>query len=136
MRRRLGHRQRNAQDGVGAQPRLVGRAVQRDHGVINLDLVFGIQARQRVKDFAVHGGDRLLHALAAIALAAIAQLNRLMGTGGSARRHRGAAEAAVFQPHIHFHSGIAPGIQDFAAGDVEDGGHGQSPLSCGGSRRP
>ena len=35
LRRRLGHRQRHAQDGVGAQPRLVGRAVQRDHGVVD-----------------------------------------------------------------------------------------------------
>ena len=84
-----------------------------------LDLFFGVQPAQGVEQFAIDGGDGLFHALAAIALAAVAQFHRLMGAGRGARRHGGAAESAVFQPHIHFHGRIAPGVQDFAAGDVE-----------------
>ena len=127
-RRRLRHRQRHAQNGVGAQPRLVGRAVERDHRRVDARLLFGIHAAERVEDFAVHGGDGLFHALAAIAFAAVAQFHRLMRAGRGARGHRGAAETAVFQPHIHFHGGIAPGVQDFPAGDIEDGGH-EVPFS-------
>ena len=49
-RRRLGHRQRNAQNGVGAQPRLVGRAVQRDHRLVDAGLLLGFHAAQRVEN--------------------------------------------------------------------------------------
>ena len=78
-----------------------------------------------LEDFAVDGLDRLLHALAEIALlVAVAQLDRLMRAGGGARGHRGAADRAVFQHHIDFDRGIAAAIENFAANDVDDGGHG------------
>ena len=44
LRRRLGDRERDAEDGVGAELRLVGRAVERDHRLVDLDLVFGLEA--------------------------------------------------------------------------------------------
>jgi hypothetical protein len=54
----LGGGQRDAEDGVGAQAALVGRAVQLDHQVVDAALVFGVDARQRVEQLAidrVHG---------------------------------------------------------------------------------
>ncbi len=44
----LGDGQRNAEDGVGAEARLVRRAVELDHRLVDLDLVFGIQAADGV----------------------------------------------------------------------------------------
>ena len=127
--RRLGHGQRHAQDGIGAQPRLVGGAVQLDHGEVDLDLVLGIEPGQSVEYFTIHRGDRLFDALAAIALAAVPQLDRLMRAGRGTRGNRRPADAAVFQTHIHFHGGIASGVENLAAGDIEDGGHGGNSVS-------
>ena len=76
--RRLGDRQRHAEDGVGAEPRLVGRAVERDHRLVDLELVLRLEARDRVEQVAVDRLDRLQDALAAVAaLVAVAQLDRL-----------------------------------------------------------
>ena len=44
---RLGHRQADAEDRVGAEPRLVRRAVERDHRRVDLGLVLGVHARHR-----------------------------------------------------------------------------------------
>uniref|UniRef100_A0A0N4ZDA9 LigA n=1 Tax=Parastrongyloides trichosuri TaxID=131310 RepID=A0A0N4ZDA9_PARTI len=63
----LGHGQRHAQHGVGAQARLVLGAVQFDQGFVDAALVLGVHAGQGVEDLAVDGVDRLLDALAAIA---------------------------------------------------------------------
>jgi hypothetical protein len=120
----LGAGQRDAEDGVGAQPALVRGAVEIDHDLVDLHLFLDGLIAQRLEDFAVDGLDRLLHALAEITLlVAVAQLDRLMGTGGGARRHRRAADRAIFQHHIDFNGGIAPAIENFAANDVDDGGH-------------
>ena len=122
--RRLGDRERHAENGVGAEPALVGRAVELDHGLVDLDLLLGVHAAERVENLAIDGLDRLPHALAEIArLVAVAQLNRLMRAGGGARRHRRAAHRAVFQHHIDLDGGIAAAVKNFAADDVDDGGH-------------
>ena len=121
----LGDCQRDAENGVGAEAALVRRAVEIDHDLVDLDLLLGVHVAERLEDLAVDGLDRLLHALAEIArLVAVAQLDRLMRAGGGARRHRGAAHRAVFQHHIDFDRGIAAAVENFAADDVDDGGHG------------
>ena len=61
----LGDRQRHAQDRIGAQTALVGRAVQFDHRLVDPALLLGVHAGQGVEDLAVDGVDRLLDALAA-----------------------------------------------------------------------
>ena len=110
---------------LAPQPALVGRAVEIDHDLVDLDLLLDRHVAQRLEDFAVDGFDRLLHALAEIArLVAVAQFHRLMRAGGGARRHRRAADRAVFQHHIDLDRGIAAAIENFAADDVDDGGHG------------
>ena len=42
--------------------------------------------------------------------ASIPELAGLVNTGGSAGGNGGSAKDAVFQDHVHFHSGIAPGV--------------------------
>ena len=92
----------NAEDGVGAEPRLVGRAVELDHHPVDRRLIAAPRCRTAHRSVSpLTRLDRLQHALAAIALlVAVAQLHRLMGAGGGARRHGGAAEGAALQPHI------------------------------------
>ena len=117
--------ERDAENGVGAEPALVRRAVEIDHGLVDLDLLLGRHVAERLEDFAVDGLDRLQHALAEIArLVAVAQLDRLMRAGGGARRHRRAAHRAVLQHHVDLDGGIAAAVENFAADDVDDGGHG------------
>ena len=124
FRRRLGAGQRHAEDGVGAQPALVRRAVEIDHDLVELNLFLDRTIAQRLENLAVDGLYRLLHALAEIAfLVAVPQLHRFMRAGGSAGGNRGAADRAVFQHHIDFDGGVAAAVEDFAADDVDNGGH-------------
>ena len=98
--------------------------------LVDLHLIFDGVIGQRLEDFAVHGGDGLLHALAEIAaLVAVAQLDRLMRAGGRARRHRRAADRTVFENDIDLDRGVAAAVQDFAADDVNNGGHVFVPRS-------
>ncbi len=130
FRRRLGDRQRHAEDGVGAEPGLVRGAVEIDHDLIDLHLLFGIHAAERVEQLAIDGFHRLLHALAEIArLVTVAQLDRLMRAGRGAGRHRSAADRTVFQHHVDFDGGIAAAVEDFAANNVDNGSH-DSPSEC------
>src|SRR6478736_5309164 len=46
-----------------------------------------------------------------------------MGTGRGAGRDRRAAACAVFQNDVHFHGGVAAAIENFAANNIENGGH-------------
>ena len=76
-------------------------------------------------------------------LVAVAQLDRLVRAGRGAGGHGGAAARAVLQHDIDFDGRIAAAVEDFAADDVDDGGHGlvpgcsaaflqagNAPLSC------
>ena len=122
--RGLGDGKRDAEDGVGAEPALVLRAVELDQRLVDLDLVLRLHAADRVEDLAVHGLERLLHALAEVArLVAVAQLDRLVRAGRGAGGNGGAAERAVLQRHIDLDGRIAAAVEDFAADDVDDGGH-------------
>ena len=86
---------------------------------------------ERLEDLAVDGGDGLLHALAEVAgLVAVAQFDRLMRAGGGARGHGRAADRAVFQHDIDLNRGIAAAVENFAADDVDDGGHGCLFREC------
>src|SRR6478735_1812834 len=122
--RRLGAGKRHAEDGIGSEPALVRRTVELDHGLVDLDLVFGRAVGERLEDLAIDGLDRLAHALAEIArLVSIAQFDRLMRAGRGARRHRRAAHRTILQHDIDLDGGVAAAVQDFAADDVDDGGH-------------
>ena len=92
-------------------------------------LVGGIAANDRARDLAVHVGDRLGHALAApAALVAVAQLDRFMDSGRRPRRNRRAAQAAIFEDDVDLDGRIAAAVEDLAAVNAGDCGHGV--LSC------
>ena len=120
----LGAGERDAENGVGADPALVLGAVELDQDLVDLDLVLHRHVAQGFVDLVIDGLDRLQHALAEIAvLVAVAQLDRLVGAGGGAGRNCGAADRAVLQHDVDLDRGIAAAVQDFAADDVDDGGH-------------
>jgi hypothetical protein len=121
--RGLGGRERHAQDGIGAEPALVRRAVEGDERLINLGLRLGIHPADGIEDFAVDGVDRLAHTLAEIALAAVAQFDRLVCPGRGSRGHRGAAPCAILKHDIDLDGWIAAAVEDFAADDIGDGCH-------------
>ena len=120
----LGHGQGTAQDGVGAQAALVGSAVQLDHGLVDGHLVQGVHADQALSQLGVHVGHGLLHALAQVAvLVAVAQLAGLVHAGGSAGGHGGAAHGAVLQDNLHLDGGVAAGVDNFTAKDINNFKH-------------
>ena len=113
--RRARQRHRDAEQRVGAEPALVGRAVGLDHERVDAPLI-GLASGQRRRDLAVDVGHRLGHALAEVALlVAVAQLERLALAGRGARRHRGAPGGAALEDDIDFDSRVPPRVQDLAA---------------------
>jgi len=60
--RRATHRQRHAEDGIGAQPSEPGRAVERDQPRVDLALRQRIVAPERLGDLAADMGHRSAHA--------------------------------------------------------------------------
>ena len=136
-RRRLGHGQADAENGVGAEPALVLRAVELHQRGVDAALVLRVHPRQRIEDLPVDRVHGLGHALAEVAaLVAVAQLDRLVRAGRGARRHRRAALRAVLEHHVHLDRRVAAAIQDLAADDVDDGGHGDCLLRAGCGRGP
>ena len=120
----LGRGQADAENGIGAEPRFILGAVQFDHGGVDFQLVFGVKSGKRLVNLAIDRVTSLEHALAVIAaLIAVAQFDGLMDAGGSARRHGGAARRAGLQHDFDFDGGVAPGIQNLAAINIDDGGH-------------
>mmetsp|Transcript_16773 Transcript_16773/g.54607 ORF Transcript_16773/g.54607 Transcript_16773/m.54607 type:complete len:458 (-) Transcript_16773:185-1558(-) len=111
--RRLGHRHRHAEDRVGAQLGLVGRAVERTHLVVDSLLVEHRHADQLLGEDVVDRGHRLDHALAEVPrLVAVAQLVRLVDAGGGARRHRRADLDAALGDQVDLDGRVAARVED------------------------
>ena len=112
--RGLGDGEAGAEDGVGAEPALVGGAVELDQDAVDAGLVGGGEPGQGVADRAVDRLDRPAHALAAVAaLVAVAQLDRLVRAGRGARGHRGAAHGAVLEQHVDLDGRDCRGCRGF-----------------------
>ena len=92
--RGAGDGERHAEDGVGAEAALVVGAVELDEHAVDVALVEGVEAHQRVVDLVVDMGHRVEHALAPVAGLAVTQLDRLERTGGGTRRDHGPARGA------------------------------------------
>ena len=123
----LGDGERDAEDRVGAELGLVGGGVEVEHRLVDEPLVVGLEAEDRRRDRlddALHG---LLHALAEVALAAVAQLDGLERAGGGAARDRCPGEGAVVEGDLDLDGGVAAGVEDLAGADSCDGGHGCAP---------
>ena len=82
-----------------------------------------VDAAQHVGDLAVDVPDGGLHALAEVAIAAVAQLDGFVLTGRGARGHGGTTDSSTVEFDLDFHGGIASGIEDLAADDVDDFAH-------------
>src|SRR6185295_8574898 len=99
-------------------------AVERNQGLVDLDLGLGVHPADGIENLTVDRFDRLAHALAAVALlVAVPQFHSFMGAGGGPRRHRRASEGAVFQYDVDFHGRITAAVENFASDDVNDGSH-------------
>ena len=125
----------------GDKARYLGKGVLKAVEHINTEIseaVLGLDASEQAfldrtlidLDGTVYRLHRLADALAApTALVAVAQLDRLVRAGRSARRNRRAAHAAVVQGHVDFDGRIAAAVEDLAGVNIDNGGHGFP--SCG-----
>ncbi len=102
---------------------LVGRPVGVDHGQVDRALVQGVEPLEEVGDLAVDVRHGVEHALAPVAVATVAQLDRLVGTGRGARRDDGPTGGARVENHLHLDGGIAAGVEDFPADYLFDQAH-------------
>ena len=123
-RRRLGRRQGDAQQRVGAEAALVRGAVELDHRLVEGALLGGAGADQRRGDLAVDVGDRPGDALAGPGVAAVAQLDRLELAGRGAGGHRGEAAGAGLERDFDLDGRVAARVEDLPRVDGGDGAHG------------
>ena len=119
-RRRARGGERDAEDRVRAQARLVVGAVELDQLAVEPLLVGGVEAGDRLGDLAVDVADRLRDALAAVGVAAVAQLGGFELARGGAGGHRGAPVRAGAQGDLHLDGGVAAGVKDLACVDRFD----------------
>ena len=111
----------DGENGVGAEARLRGRAIELDHALIETTLVGSVEVNDGLGDFRVDVGDGFQNAFAEIfRLVTVAKLERFVFTSGSAGRNRGTAEDAAFENDVRFHGGIPAGVKDLAGIDFAD----------------
>ena len=114
-RRRRGRSRRchrDAEDGVGAEARLVRRAVELDHPPVQTVLVGGIEPGERPADLAVDVGHGLAYALASVALPAVPEFRRLALSGRRARRDPCLGHRAVLEVDAGLDGRVPAGIDD------------------------
>jgi hypothetical protein len=125
VRRRVGQRERDAEDRVRAEVRLVGRAVELEERAVELALVVRVDPVEGRRDHLVHVRHGPEHALAAEAFGVpVPELERLVLARRGAARHRGAAEGAVDQDRVDLDGGVPARIEHLAGQDGFDQGHG------------
>src|SRR4051794_36185794 len=96
--RRLSDGKADTEDGIAAEPALVGSAVKFVENAVGPDLIESIMILERLGDLSVDCLDRLPNAFAAVSgLVIVAQLDGLTGTGRGARRNSGAALRAAIE---------------------------------------
>ena len=109
---RLGCRQRNSQNGVGAQLGLVVGAIEFEHGIVEATLVAGIHADEPLTDGSIHRSYRLQYAFPQVTGGiAITQFQRFTGAGGSTTGGASNTQGTTFQPHLGLNSGVTTGIE-------------------------
>ena len=123
---RLGHRERDAEQGVGAEAAFVRSRVEVDQQRVDETLLAGLDVApdELRADRVEHGGDGLADALAAVAFFAVAQFDRLERAGRRAAWHRGPAQRAVGEGHLDLDGGVTARIEDLARSYGIDRRHG------------
>src|SRR5690606_5473402 len=99
-------------------------AVEVAEDAVDLALLDGVEPFDGVGDLAVDVVDRVRDALAPEAVTAVAQLDRLELPGRRARGHDRTADRAALEHHLDLDRGVATGVENLAADDELDGGHG------------
>src|SRR5438270_243426 len=102
---------------------LIGGPVEFDQRSVDRELIGGLEAGECIEDLTIDRADRLLHAAAAITLAAVAFLDRLMRPGRGARRHRRATDRAAIQRDLDLDGRVAAAVEDLAGMDIGDRAH-------------
>ena len=125
----LRSRKRDAEDRVRAEPALVRRPVELDHGAVEPGLVEGVATTDRIGDLPVDVGDRLGDALAAVGVAAVAELDRFVHPRRCPRRHRGAAKRAGIEVNVDLDGRIPSRVEDLARVDAFDRAHASVSLA-------
>ena len=126
-------RQRDAQDRVGAEPRLLLGAVDGDQLGVELALARERPADERLAELAVHGADGAEDAEAAEARAAVAELGGLHRAGRAARGDVGRGDRPVVERQVDLHRGQPTAVEHLASAQVRDyGTHTTtfSPVCC------
>ncbi len=122
MRGGVGRGKGDAEDGVGTDVGLVGRAVDLEHQLVDRGLLGGVESDEFGSEFLIDGLDGLEDAFAEVArLVAVAEFPGFVLAGAGAARDRSAADGAAFEFHIDFDGGIAAGVNDLTGADVGDG---------------
>ena len=110
---------------------LSGGAVEVDQPLVDQPLLAGLVADELGADDVQDAVDGLGHALAAVALAAVAQLHRLEGAGGRAAGHGGPGDRPVVEGDLDLDGGVSARVEDLPRAYGIDAGHGGSLASPG-----
>jgi hypothetical protein len=118
---RLRGSQRDAEDRVCAEPRLVLRAVELDQRRVECALVACVEAPDGLTDLTLDVADGLQDALASVdGGVAVAQLDRLELPGRRAGGNGGAAGGAGLERDLDLDGGVPARVQDLAGVDIGD----------------
>ncbi len=119
--RRFCRRERDGEDGVRAELRLVLRAVEREHHAVDGVDVGGVLATECGRDDLVDILHGAAHALAAVfRLVAVAQLVGLELARRGAGGHRRPADSPRGQRHLRLDRRIAARVDDLSANYIDD----------------
>jgi hypothetical protein len=136
-RGRVSAGERDRQDRVGPEFRLVLGPVERDQKLVDQHLVGGVEADDLGPDLLIDVRDRLLDPSAVVArLVPVPKLDGLVGAGRGAGGHRRPTEDTGIEEHIDFDRGIPAGIEDLSCQHVGDRGHDRSISMWGAGSRP
>jgi hypothetical protein len=112
---RMGIRQRDRQQGIGAETALVVGTVKRNHGVIDACLVGCVHAEQGVTQCAVDVRHGLAHTLAEVtARILVTQFDGLAGAGRGTGGYGGAAHGAAGKRDLGLDGRVAARIDNLA----------------------
>jgi hypothetical protein len=114
-RSRLRRGERASEHRVRPEARLVRRSVELEQEPVETRLVVRGDAHERGPDLALDVLHRAEDAPAEIGPGfAVAKLHRLEPAGGRTGGHRGAADGAGVQRHVHLHGRVAARVEDLA----------------------
>src|SRR4030095_13220269 len=120
-RRRASRRQRDRENGVGAELGLVRRPIEGDHCLVKADLVESVHADHFFRDDFVHIRDSFGDTATEEPLFhSVPQLPRFMFASARATWDDGAADSAALEPDHGFNSRIAARIDYLPAMDLDN----------------